>query len=62
MINGDIKNSKMISRQRKWQLKKISEGLCSICSKKLIKQSTIFCNNHREKNRKRNRDNYWKKK
>ena len=35
-----------LSRQRKWQLKKKSNGLCTICGKKPLKTETLchICN------------------
>ena len=55
----------MVSRQRKWQIKKVKKGLCKICGKGQIKGSKQFCELCLEKqkslNRKNGRNAYRKK-
>ena len=52
----------MISRQRKWQKKKIREGNCKICGKKQTEESKEYCKFHldqfRSITRKSNRNRY----
>ena len=51
-ITEDIKK-KVISRQRKWQIKKQQQGICVICGKRKIKSSgrCIVCINKFRKDR-----------
>ena len=46
----------MISRQRKWQLKKMAQGLCCTCGEKAVGDS--YCREHLDYHRKSNRDAY----
>jgi hypothetical protein len=40
-----------ISRQRRWQLRKISEGKCQICGKPAFRKGSPHCAEHHEKAR-----------
>jgi hypothetical protein len=47
-MKDNIMNTKnKISRQRKWQLKKTSLGLCEICGKPVSKENKNYCKKHR---------------
>ena len=43
----------MASRQRKWQLKQIEEGLCIYCNEKAVVKG--YCERHYEVKQERNR-------
>ena len=45
----------MVSRQRRWQIKKIKEGLCEICGKKKIYKGDR-CLKHYNEHKKRHRE------
>jgi hypothetical protein len=50
----------MVSRQRKWQLKKQAEGKCTICGKEAWKPGAYFCPHHLECQRSRSGSKPWK--
>lgn len=50
-----------LTKQRRWQKRRIDKGLCKICGKERNK-STIYCDTHLAKARKYQRDYYWLKK
>lgn len=52
-----MSTEKPMSRQRKWQLKKLATGLCELCGKKPI-STTYHCVDCAEKQRTRRRNNY----
>jgi len=59
-----MKNKKEISRQRRWQIKKVQEGFCSICGKgKVYKSEKCFDHyiEHKDHHREHMRE-YWRKK
>jgi len=45
--------TKVISRQRRWQLKKIAKGLCQTCGKETFKG--VYCSTHYFRNLLNNR-------
>lgn len=44
-----------MTRQRRWQLKKLKAGLCQICSAPRLPNSKVFCLRHLKQGRARNR-------
>jgi hypothetical protein len=51
---------KKISRQRKWQIKKMNEGKCIICGKKIVVK--CYCQKHRIQNNILRLKSYYKNK
>jgi hypothetical protein len=52
-----MKKQEKISRQLKWQRKKISLGLCQICGEHAV--TKVFCEKHRNKSK--IRSHKWRK-
>ena len=45
-----MNKEKIISRQRKWQLKKAKEGKCTKCGKDISSANKEYCERHRQWN------------
>ena len=47
----------ILSRQRRWQIKKVKEGKCQICGKPQM-NNAFYCEKHRESEAKRKLKSY----
>lgn len=48
-------NNKPLSRQRRWQLKQMGQGMCALCKNPLAKGSRVHCEFHRDLQMERHR-------